>query len=145
MRTPVALLLELGIILAALSVLGAAARRFTLSPVPLYLLAGLAIGEGGIAPVPAAGVPGRRRPHRGRQDRSAQKQACLVTGSPDAVSQLRRLATDRLPAVDHIAYVRWSVPMSARPGSPTDAPVPADQDRRTDRGNCSHIRSLTIS
>lgn len=55
MRTPVTLLLELGIILAALSVLGAAARRFTLSPVPLYLLAGLAIGEGGIAPVPAAG------------------------------------------------------------------------------------------
>ncbi|OAH10697.1 cation:proton antiporter [Streptomyces jeddahensis] len=55
MQTSVsALLLELGIILAALSVLGALARRFTLSPVPLYLLAGLAIGEGGIAPVPAA-------------------------------------------------------------------------------------------
>ncbi|MFM9373022.1 cation:proton antiporter [Streptomyces sp. Da 82-17] len=54
-QTPVTLLLELGIILAALSVLGAVARRFTLSPVPLYLLAGLAIGEGGIAPVPAAG------------------------------------------------------------------------------------------
>ncbi|MGW0466288.1 cation:proton antiporter [Streptomyces sp. NPDC003027] len=55
MRTPVALLLELGVILAALSVLGAVARRFTLSPIPLYLLAGLAVGEGGIAPVPAAG------------------------------------------------------------------------------------------
>ncbi|MEV6654067.1 cation:proton antiporter [Streptomyces sp. NPDC051219] len=55
MRTPVALLLELGIILAALSVLGTLARRFTLSPIPLYLLAGLAIGEGGVAPVPAAG------------------------------------------------------------------------------------------
>ncbi|GAU71338.1 putative Na(+)/H(+) antiporter [Streptomyces sp. NBRC 110611] len=55
MHTPVTLLLELGIILAALSVLGAVARRFTLSPVPLYLLAGLALGEGGIAPVPAAG------------------------------------------------------------------------------------------
>jgi CPA2 family monovalent cation:H+ antiporter-2 len=54
-QTPVALLLELGIILAALSVLGTVSRRFTLSPVPLYLLAGLAIGEGGIAPVPAAG------------------------------------------------------------------------------------------
>ncbi|WP_137988481.1 cation:proton antiporter [Streptomyces vilmorinianum] len=55
METPVALLLELGVILAALSVLGALARRFTLSPIPLYLLTGLAVGEGGIAPVPAAG------------------------------------------------------------------------------------------
>ncbi|ORT57037.1 cation:proton antiporter [Streptomyces sp. CB03238] len=55
MRTPVTLLLELGLILTALSVLGAVARRFTFSPVPLYLLAGLALGEGGIAPVPAAG------------------------------------------------------------------------------------------
>ncbi|MEU9378501.1 cation:proton antiporter [Streptomyces sp. NPDC048255] len=55
MRTPVALLLELGVILAALSVLGALARRLTLSPIPLYLLAGLAVGKGGIAPVPAAG------------------------------------------------------------------------------------------
>ncbi|MFP1625621.1 cation:proton antiporter [Streptomyces sp. 5K101] len=55
MGTPVALLLELGVILAVLSVLGTVARRFTLSPIPLYLLAGLAVGEGGIAPVPAAG------------------------------------------------------------------------------------------
>jgi CPA2 family monovalent cation:H+ antiporter-2 len=54
-HTPVALLLELGVILAALSVLGTLARRLTLSPIPLYLLTGLAIGEGGIAPVPAAG------------------------------------------------------------------------------------------
>ncbi len=54
MHTPVALLLELGIILTALSLLGAAARRFALSPVPLYLVAGLALGDGGIAPVPAA-------------------------------------------------------------------------------------------
>ncbi|AWN30670.1 cation:proton antiporter [Streptomyces sp. NEAU-S7GS2] len=56
MQTPVALLLELGVILAALSALGTLARRFTLSPVPLYLLTGLALGEGGIAPVPAAGA-----------------------------------------------------------------------------------------
>ena len=55
MHTSVALLLELGLILTALSVLGALARRFALTPVPLYLLAGLALGEGGIAPVPAAG------------------------------------------------------------------------------------------
>jgi len=55
MHTSVALLLELGLILTALSVLGAVARRFALTPVPLYLLTGLALGEGGIAPVPAAG------------------------------------------------------------------------------------------
>ncbi|WP_309141905.1 cation:proton antiporter [Streptomyces griseicoloratus] len=55
MKVSVALLLELGVILAALSLLGALARRFALSPIPLYLLAGLALGEGGIAPVPAAG------------------------------------------------------------------------------------------
>lgn len=50
------LLLELGVILAVLTVLGAAARRFALSPIPLYLVAGLALGEGGIIPVPAAGA-----------------------------------------------------------------------------------------
>ncbi|GAA2899930.1 cation:proton antiporter [Streptosporangium fragile] len=55
MHTSVALLLELGVILAVLSVLGTLARRFALSPIPLYLLAGLSLGEGGIAPVPAAG------------------------------------------------------------------------------------------
>jgi len=48
------LLLELGVILTALTVLGSAARRFALSPIPLYLVAGLALGEGGIAPIPAA-------------------------------------------------------------------------------------------
>ncbi|MFF9058919.1 cation:proton antiporter [Streptomyces sp. NPDC014882] len=54
MRTPVALLLELGVILTVLSLLGTVARRFALSPVPLYLVAGLALGDGGLAPVPAA-------------------------------------------------------------------------------------------
>ncbi|GIF12886.1 cation:proton antiporter [Actinoplanes teichomyceticus] len=55
MHTSVALLVELGVVLAALSFLGAAARRFGFSPIPLYLLAGLALGPGGVAPVPAAG------------------------------------------------------------------------------------------
>jgi monovalent cation:H+ antiporter-2, CPA2 family len=49
-----ALLLELGAILAVLTILGTVARRFALSPIPLYLLAGLALGNGGIAPIPAA-------------------------------------------------------------------------------------------
>jgi CPA2 family monovalent cation:H+ antiporter-2 len=54
-ESPVALLLELGAVLAALTLLGTVARRYGLSPVPLYLLAGLTLGDGGIAPVPAAG------------------------------------------------------------------------------------------
>ncbi|HEV7420092.1 MAG TPA: cation:proton antiporter [Mycobacterium sp.] len=55
MQVSAALLLELGVILTALTMLGAAARRFALSPIPLYLLAGLALGNGGLLPVPAAG------------------------------------------------------------------------------------------
>lgn len=55
MHTSLALLLELGVILLVLSGLGALARRFGVPPIPLYLLAGLALGEGGLAPVPAAG------------------------------------------------------------------------------------------
>ncbi|MFD7659362.1 cation:proton antiporter [Actinosynnema sp. NPDC059797] len=55
MHTSLALLLELGLILVVLSALGTAARRFGLPAVPLYLLAGLALGEGGVAPVPTAG------------------------------------------------------------------------------------------
>jgi CPA2 family monovalent cation:H+ antiporter-2 len=47
------LLLELGLILVVLTVLGAGARRYGLSPIPLYLLAGLFLGDGGI-PVPEA-------------------------------------------------------------------------------------------
>jgi len=51
----VAFLLEFGLILVVLSLLGALARRWTLSPVPLYLLTGLALGDGGIVQVPEAG------------------------------------------------------------------------------------------
>lgn len=55
MHPPVALLLELGIVLAALGLAGTVTRRVGVSPVPLYLLAGLAMGQGGIAPLPAVG------------------------------------------------------------------------------------------
>jgi CPA2 family monovalent cation:H+ antiporter-2 len=54
-ESSVALLLELGVVLAVLTVLGTLARRYGLSPIPLYLVAGLALGDGGLAPVPAAG------------------------------------------------------------------------------------------
>lgn len=48
------LLLELGLILVLLSVLGSLARRFGVPSIPLYLLAGLLLGEGGIASITAA-------------------------------------------------------------------------------------------
>jgi CPA2 family monovalent cation:H+ antiporter-2 len=47
------LLLELGLVLFALGVLGRIAARWSLSPIPLYLLAGLAFGSGGLLPVDA--------------------------------------------------------------------------------------------
>ncbi|MEP9382406.1 cation:proton antiporter [Nocardioides sp. KR10-350] len=47
------LLLELGAVLLALGVLGRLAGRFGLSPVPLYLIAGLAFGTGGLVPLDA--------------------------------------------------------------------------------------------
>lgn len=50
-----ALLFQLGALLATLAVLGAVARRFALSPIPVYLLAGLSLGKGGLWPVAAAG------------------------------------------------------------------------------------------
>lgn len=54
MAVAAAVLLELGLILTVLTILGSLARRFALSPIPLYLLAGLALGDGGVAQVPAA-------------------------------------------------------------------------------------------
>ncbi len=54
MEVSAGLLLELGLLLLVLTVLGSAARRYGLSPIPLYLLAGLLLGQGGIAPVPSA-------------------------------------------------------------------------------------------
>ncbi|MCD0446883.1 cation:proton antiporter [Glycomyces sp. A-F 0318] len=48
MHGTVELLLELGILIGALGLLGALAGRFAISAIPLYLLAGLAFGHGGI-------------------------------------------------------------------------------------------------
>jgi CPA2 family monovalent cation:H+ antiporter-2 len=53
-QVSVPLLLQLGAVLAVLALLGGVARRFALSPIPVYLLAGLFLGTGGIAPVAAA-------------------------------------------------------------------------------------------
>ena len=43
--------LELGGVLALLAVMARLARRVALSPIPLYLAAGLALGEGGLVPL----------------------------------------------------------------------------------------------
>ena len=55
MHGSLALLLELGVILVLLSGLGGLARRAGLPAIPLYLLTGLALGDGGLVPIPAAG------------------------------------------------------------------------------------------
>ncbi|CAN5496525.1 cation:proton antiporter [soil metagenome] len=48
------LLIEVGALLLALSILGRVAIRFGVSPIPLYLLAGLAVGHGGFFPLDAS-------------------------------------------------------------------------------------------
>ncbi|MEV6305802.1 cation:proton antiporter [Actinoplanes sp. NPDC051861] len=48
------LLIEIGALLFGLGMLGRLGRRFGLSPIPLYLLAGLAFGSGGIVPLSAS-------------------------------------------------------------------------------------------
>ncbi|MFC0678265.1 cation:proton antiporter [Lysobacter korlensis] len=47
------LFIEVGALLLGLSLLGRAAGKFGISPIPLYLLAGLAFGTGGILPLNA--------------------------------------------------------------------------------------------
>ncbi|MGB2838832.1 MAG: cation:proton antiporter, partial [Actinomycetes bacterium] len=48
------ILLEVGAVLFVLGILGGVARRFGLSPVPLYLVAGLFLGEGGAVTLDAS-------------------------------------------------------------------------------------------
>lgn len=49
------LFLELGGIFTALALLGMLAHRWGLSPIPFFLVGGLFLGEGGLAPLTAAG------------------------------------------------------------------------------------------
>jgi monovalent cation:H+ antiporter-2, CPA2 family len=48
------LLIELGAVILGLGLLGAFAGRLGISPIPLYLLAGLAFGQGGLVPLGAS-------------------------------------------------------------------------------------------
>ncbi|WEH14751.1 cation:proton antiporter [Streptomyces sp. VNUA24] len=54
MHDTTAMLIELGAIILALGLLGRLAGRVGFSPIPLYLLAGLAFGQGGILPLQAS-------------------------------------------------------------------------------------------
>jgi CPA2 family monovalent cation:H+ antiporter-2 len=51
---PAVLLIELGAIILSLGLLGRIAGRYGFSPIPLYLLAGLAFGHGGLLPLDAS-------------------------------------------------------------------------------------------
>jgi CPA2 family monovalent cation:H+ antiporter-2 len=52
--TSAAVLIEIGAVILALGLLAAIALRVGISPIPLYLLAGLAFGQGGILPLPTS-------------------------------------------------------------------------------------------
>ncbi len=54
MHSTTILLIEVGALLFALGMLGRLGRRIGLSPIPLYLLAGLAFGQGGLLPLAAS-------------------------------------------------------------------------------------------
>ena len=54
MHSTTVLLIEVGALLFALGMLGRIGRRVGLSPIPLYLLAGLAFGHGGLIPLSAS-------------------------------------------------------------------------------------------
>ncbi|GIF24820.1 CPA2 family monovalent cation:H+ antiporter-2 [Actinoplanes tereljensis] len=54
MHSTTILLIEVGALLFALGMLGRLGRKFGLSPIPLYLLAGLAFGHGGFVPLSAS-------------------------------------------------------------------------------------------
>ncbi|MFI7236345.1 cation:proton antiporter [Streptomyces cyaneofuscatus] len=54
MHDTTALLVELGAVILGLGLIGRVAGRIGLSPIPLYLLAGLAFGHGGLIPLKAS-------------------------------------------------------------------------------------------
>ena len=51
MATPASLLVELGAVVLVLGIMARLAGRIGISPIPFYLLAGLAVGEGGLVPL----------------------------------------------------------------------------------------------
>ncbi|MCY7411608.1 MAG: cation:proton antiporter [Salinibacterium sp.] len=54
MHDATVLLIEVGALLLVLSIVGRIASRFGFSPIPLYLVAGLLLGDGGLVPLDAS-------------------------------------------------------------------------------------------
>ncbi len=94
MEVSEALLFQLGAVLTALAVLGAVARRFALSPIPVYLLAGLALGNGGILRVAAAGE-------------------FITTGAPIGIVLLLLILGLEFSAAEFAASLRHHLPSAA--------------------------------
>src|SRR4051794_480643 len=54
MHQTTVLLIEVGALLLLLSILGRVALKIGMSPIPLYLIAGLCLGQGGLIPLDAS-------------------------------------------------------------------------------------------
>lgn len=89
-----ALLFQLGALFTTLAVLGALARRFSLSPIPVYLIAGLSLGKGGLLPVTAA-------------------DDFIITGAPIGVVLLLLTLGLEFSATEFAASLRHHLPSAA--------------------------------
>jgi CPA2 family monovalent cation:H+ antiporter-2 len=104
---PAGLFLELGFVIFTLGVLGRLSYRIGLSPIPLYLLAGLAFGKGGLLPL-------------------ATSQEFLSTGAEIGVVLLLLLLGLEYSADELVANLRTHIPagivnvvLNATPGVAT--------------------------
>lgn len=70
MHETTTMLIELGAVVFGLGIVGRLAGRLGLSPIPLYLLGGLAFGQGGLLPSPPPRASSRSAP------RSASSSCC---------------------------------------------------------------------
>lgn len=94
MSPPAGLLLELGTVVFALGILGRLSRVVGVSPIPLYLLAGLAFGHGGLRPLGAS-------------------EAFLAQGAEIGVVLLLLLLGLDYTAADLVANLRAQAPLGA--------------------------------
>ncbi len=70
MHETTTMLIELGAVVFGLGIVGRLAGRLGLSPIPLYLLGGLAFGQGGLLPLTTTEASSRSAP------RSASSSCC---------------------------------------------------------------------
>src|SRR5699024_12245463 len=103
MDAPTLGLLELGGVFFVLGVLGRLASRIGLSPIPLYLLGGLAFGNGGVLPLAEVGEFGELAANVGGV------LLLLLLGleytAPELMSGLRRPWVGGV--VDIVLHARW--------------------------------------